>query len=72
RHALALARQLDTGTVAINRFGPVPSAPFGGTKSSGIGREQGPEGFDAFLEYVSYSIPPETFADLRQQGVRVR
>ncbi|MDP9094585.1 MAG: aldehyde dehydrogenase family protein [Actinomycetota bacterium] len=69
---MTLARQLDTGTVAINRFGPVPSAPFGGTKASGLGREQGPEGFDAFFDYISYSITPEIRADLAQRGVRVK
>jgi succinate-semialdehyde dehydrogenase/glutarate-semialdehyde dehydrogenase len=27
-----------------------PAAPFGGTKASGIGREGGAEGLDAYLE----------------------
>ena len=26
-----------------------PNAPFGGVKSSGIGRESGPEGFEEYL-----------------------
>ena len=29
---------------------PIPSAPFGGFKASGIGREHGHDGLDAYLE----------------------
>jgi betaine-aldehyde dehydrogenase len=29
------------------------SSPFGGYKSSGVGRELGPEGLGAYLEYKS-------------------
>lgn len=54
--ALAIARQIDTGTVGINCYGHTEAIPFGGVKRSGIGREHGPEGFDAFLEYASYTL----------------
>lgn len=61
-HALQVARRIDTGSVAINGFYLAASAPFGGIKQSGIGREHGPEGYDSFLEYISYNIP-KTLAD---------
>jgi betaine-aldehyde dehydrogenase len=57
-HAMSLAAQLDTGSVGVNMFYLPSSAPFGGVKNSGIGREHGPEGFDSFLEYISYNITP--------------
>ena len=56
-HALQVARRVDTGSMAINGFYLAASAPFGGLKQSGVGREHGPEGFDSFLEYISYNIP---------------
>lgn len=54
--ALDIARRLDTGTVGINQMGLPASAPFGGVKMSGLGREQGPEGFDEFLEFRAYGF----------------
>ncbi len=49
-HAQAIARQLRTGNVHLNGAGPDFSAPFGGYKQSGNGREWGIEGFEEFLE----------------------
>jgi len=49
-HAQSIARQLRTGNVHINGAGPDFSAPFGGYKQSGNGREWGVEGFEEFLE----------------------
>jgi betaine-aldehyde dehydrogenase len=34
-----------------------PNTPFGGYKSSGVGRELGPEGLTAYLEYKSIPRP---------------
>ncbi len=49
-HAEKIARQLRTGNVHINGAGPDFSAPFGGYKQSGNGREWGVEGFEEYLE----------------------
>jgi betaine-aldehyde dehydrogenase len=34
-----------------------PGAPFGGYKNSGIGRENGPEGIDEYVEHKSVLLP---------------
>ncbi|MET9329045.1 aldehyde dehydrogenase [Tsukamurella sp. NPDC003166] len=44
----AVARRVQTGTIGVNRYIPDPVAPFGGVKSSGMGRELGPEGLAAY------------------------
>ncbi|MCW3034478.1 MAG: betaine-aldehyde dehydrogenase [Solirubrobacterales bacterium] len=50
-NAHKLAAMLRAGMVYINTWGAVdPSAPFGGFKASGIGREHGHDGLDAYLE----------------------
>ena len=46
-----LAAMLRAGSVYINTWGLVePSTPFGGFKASGVGREHGHEGLEAYLE----------------------
>jgi acyl-CoA reductase-like NAD-dependent aldehyde dehydrogenase len=46
-----LAALLRAGTVYVNTWGnSEPPAPFGGFKASGIGREHGHDGLDAYLE----------------------
>jgi acyl-CoA reductase-like NAD-dependent aldehyde dehydrogenase len=46
-----LAAMLHAGMVYINTWGLAdPAAPFGGFKASGIGREHGHDGLDAYLE----------------------
>jgi acyl-CoA reductase-like NAD-dependent aldehyde dehydrogenase len=49
--ALAVARQVRSGTLAINGANPDFSAPFGGFKQSGIGREFGAAGIDQYIEH---------------------
>jgi len=50
-NAHKLAAMLKAGSVYINAWGMADaSAPFGGYKSSGIGREHGHAGLEAYLE----------------------
>jgi acyl-CoA reductase-like NAD-dependent aldehyde dehydrogenase len=50
-NAHRFASMLRAGSVYINQWGLVdPAAPFGGFKSSGVGREHGHDGLDAYLE----------------------
>ncbi|MFP4643292.1 MAG: NAD-dependent succinate-semialdehyde dehydrogenase [Spirochaetales bacterium] len=52
-----LAESLEAGTIGINDAVPSTSnCPFGGVKESGIGRELGSEGLDAFLETHHVSL----------------
>jgi len=49
-----MAARIKAGTVWINAYRVVaPSVPFGGFKASGIGRENGVHGIDAYLENKS-------------------
>jgi len=58
--ALRISDRLEAGMVGLNR-GLIsdPAAPFGGVKQSGLGREGGREGIDAFLEtkYIAVDWP---------------
>jgi aldehyde dehydrogenase (NAD+) len=45
-----VASQINAGRVQINGIGHDPMAPFGGFKQSGIGREFGTLGLEAYLE----------------------
>ncbi len=56
-HAVALARRLRTGQVDINGARFNPSAPFGGYKQSGNGRELGRHGLEEFLLVKSLQLP---------------
>jgi len=48
--ARRVASQLRSGRVVINGMTDDPQAPWGGFKYSGVGREYGRYGIDAFLE----------------------
>ncbi len=48
--AQRVAAQIEAGRVLINTLAHEPAAPFGGFKQSGIGREYGTFGLEAFME----------------------
>lgn len=52
-----IARRVRTGTYSVNGAPQASSAPFGGFKQSGIGREFGPEGLRLYLETKSIAVP---------------
>ncbi|WP_227980392.1 aldehyde dehydrogenase [Nocardia spumae] len=51
-----IARRIRTGTLTVNGFTTELTAPFGGFKNSGIGREMGDEGLRSFLEAKTIAI----------------
>jgi succinate-semialdehyde dehydrogenase / glutarate-semialdehyde dehydrogenase len=54
---IRVAEALEYGIVGVNDPRPAsPTAPFGGFKESGWGREGGQEGIDAFLETKLVSV----------------
>lgn len=57
--ALRMSERLETGMVGLNRgYVSDPSAPFGGVKQSGVGREGGNSGIHEYLEekYVAINV----------------
>lgn len=52
-HAVAVAARVHSGTVGINHYLPDITAPYGGIKNSGMGRELGPEGLREFQHVKS-------------------
>ncbi|MGQ0844601.1 MAG: aldehyde dehydrogenase [Sporichthyaceae bacterium] len=46
----AVARRVRTGTIGVNRYAVDHGAPFGGVKSSGLGRELGPNALEAYQQ----------------------
>lgn len=54
--AQGMARSLRSGSVKVNGSGMEAALPFGGFKQSGMGRENGREGVEAFTETKSVMI----------------
>ena len=71
-HGREVANRLRTGMVGINGFAPDLWSPFGGYKQSGIGREYGPVGLEAYLEYKSIfgrsPVPPPSTSPYPASG----
>jgi aldehyde dehydrogenase (NAD+) len=57
-HANSVARRLRAGTVMVNGgFWNSPDVPFGGYRQSGVGRENGRQGFEEYLETKALAFP---------------
>jgi aldehyde dehydrogenase (NAD+) len=55
--AMRFARDLEAGNVYVNQwFGDTNQTPFGGYKSSGIGREKGLEALDSYLQTKNVAV----------------
>jgi aldehyde dehydrogenase (NAD+) len=54
---LEIARRVETGSIGVNFFDLDLGAPFGGVKASGLGRELGPEGLNAYVSLKSVYLP---------------
>jgi aldehyde dehydrogenase (NAD+) len=58
QHAKDVARRIRSGNVAVNQHTLDPAGPFGGFKQSGIGRENGVEGIEAYVEVQTIPYQP--------------
>jgi acyl-CoA reductase-like NAD-dependent aldehyde dehydrogenase len=57
KRGLKLAQEIQSGTVWVNTYQVLsPTAPFGGFKQSGLGRELGQAALDAYLETKSVIV----------------
>jgi len=60
---LEVARRVRSGSFGVNQpYSMDPVAPFGGVKASGIGRELGREGLEAYVEFKAISGAPRSAA----------
>lgn len=55
--AIKMARRVETGTIGVNGYVIDLSAPFGGIKASGLGRELGPESLASYQQLKSIYLP---------------
>ena len=56
--ALRVASAVRTGTFSVNSFTVNVEAPFGGVKSSGVGRDSGREALESFVELKTVNLTP--------------
>src|SRR5438874_2706074 len=56
KRAHRVAKALRAGTIGVNGFMVMPNTPFGGYKTSGLGREGGRESIEAFTETKTVDI----------------
>ena len=61
-HGVKVAAQIHSGALGVNSHTLDMAAPFGGCKQSGIGRECGPEGLDAYIETRYMTVPKGALA----------
>ncbi len=56
--ALSVARRIRAGTLMVNGgMYNAPDVPFGGYRQSGLGRENGVEGFEEYMEVKAMGLP---------------
>ncbi len=55
--AYKIGEQLESGNVALNSIAPHMYAPFGGFKMSGVGRDRGRWGLEAYSEIQAINWP---------------
>jgi acyl-CoA reductase-like NAD-dependent aldehyde dehydrogenase len=64
KRGLAVARRVRSGSFGINQpYSMDPAGPFGGVKASGIGRELGREGLEAYVDLKAISGAPTSAVD---------
>ena len=56
KRALRVAKAVRSGTFGVNGYQVMPNAPFGGYKTSGLGREGGRIGIEEFTELKTVTI----------------
>ncbi len=63
KRAIRVSRAVRSGSFGINGYTVMPNAPFGGYKTSGLGREGGAESIEGFLETktVTMSVGDQNF-----------
>lgn len=66
--AVSVARRLRTGQVSVNGGRFNASAPFGGFKTSGIGRELGHHGLMEYFELLSLQFPADAIPSPDELG----
>ena len=68
QRALRCAQELQSGYVWINNYNPTPvEAPFGGVKSSGFGRDCGPQAVDTYTTWKTVLWSLGSFEDWYRQ-----
>jgi aldehyde dehydrogenase (NAD+) len=70
--ALAVATRVDSGSVSVNVAGLTPGTPYGGVKASGVGREHGRKGLEAYLDLRAVVVPASLAKRLEHDGVQTR
>jgi len=63
KRAIRVSRAVRSGSFGINGYTVMPNAPFGGYKTSGLGREGGVESIEGFLETktVTMAVGDQSF-----------